>query len=277
MVVAGRGCPGEWRAVPHDAGLVKGLPGLPCIVRPAPTRPPPPSRSRSASPRRRPRRWRCRCRWPPPAPRPACPCGHGRDARPAGSDRRSATGSPPSERRGGRKARVPEGHAVPTGRRLTAADKRAYSANNPPARQAGQGAHMPRTVSARVPRTTDRAPLRDRIACEPIPAARAMRMTIPPPMAGGAGSAGPGVSGEAHIARPGRGEAAGRLHALPRAAHGREARNRSFQGALRRNADPFPESARRHVLSRPTIDAKRNALFDHAAEHGIPLYVLIDE
>ena len=31
--------------------------------------------------------------------------------------------------------------------------------------------------------------------------------------------------------------------------------------------------ARRHILSRPAIDTKLNALFEYAGEHGIPLYV----
>ena len=50
-----------------------------------------------------------------------------------------------------------------------------------------------------------------------------------------------------------------------------------LQGALKRNADLFPEEVRRHILSRPAIDSKLNALFAYAAEHGIPLYILIDE
>ena len=50
-----------------------------------------------------------------------------------------------------------------------------------------------------------------------------------------------------------------------------------LQGALARNADLFPEEARRHILSRPAIDLKLNALFEYAGEHGIPLYMLIDE
>ena len=50
-----------------------------------------------------------------------------------------------------------------------------------------------------------------------------------------------------------------------------------LQGALERNADLFPEEARRHILSRPAIDLKLNALFAYAGEHGIPLYMLIDE
>ena len=50
-----------------------------------------------------------------------------------------------------------------------------------------------------------------------------------------------------------------------------------LQGALKRNADLFPEAALRHILSRSAIDSKLNALFDYAGEHGIPLYILIDE
>ena len=50
-----------------------------------------------------------------------------------------------------------------------------------------------------------------------------------------------------------------------------------LRGALERNADLFPEETRRHILSRPAIDGKLTELFDYAGEHGIPLYMLIDE
>ena len=47
--------------------------------------------------------------------------------------------------------------------------------------------------------------------------------------------------------------------------------------ALRRNRDLFPQEARQHILSPPSIDAKLAALFLYAEDEGIPLYVLIDE
>ena len=47
--------------------------------------------------------------------------------------------------------------------------------------------------------------------------------------------------------------------------------------ALRRNRDLFPQEARQRILSPPSIDAKLAALFLYAGDHGIPLYVLIDE
>ena len=47
--------------------------------------------------------------------------------------------------------------------------------------------------------------------------------------------------------------------------------------ALRRNQDLFPQEARQRILSPPSIDAKLAALFLYAGDHGIPLYVLIDE
>ena len=47
--------------------------------------------------------------------------------------------------------------------------------------------------------------------------------------------------------------------------------------ALRRNRDLFPQEARQHILSPPSIDAKLAALFLYAEDRGIPLYVLIDE
>ena len=50
-----------------------------------------------------------------------------------------------------------------------------------------------------------------------------------------------------------------------------------LRGALERNADLFPDEARRRILSRPAVDERLNALFEYAGEHGIPLYILIDE
>ena len=50
-----------------------------------------------------------------------------------------------------------------------------------------------------------------------------------------------------------------------------------LRGALERNADLFPDEARRRILSRPAVDERLNALFEYAGEHGIPLYLLIDE
>ena len=47
--------------------------------------------------------------------------------------------------------------------------------------------------------------------------------------------------------------------------------------ALRRNRDLFPQEVKQHILSPPSIDAKLNELFLYAGDHGIPLYVLIDE
>ena len=47
--------------------------------------------------------------------------------------------------------------------------------------------------------------------------------------------------------------------------------------ALRRNRDLFPQEASQRILAPPSIDAKLAALFLYASDHGIPLYVLIDE
>ena len=47
--------------------------------------------------------------------------------------------------------------------------------------------------------------------------------------------------------------------------------------ALRRNRELFPQEARQRILAPPSIDAKLAALFLYASDHGIPLYVLIDE
>ncbi len=46
---------------------------------------------------------------------------------------------------------------------------------------------------------------------------------------------------------------------------------------LERNRDLFPEKEIQRILSPPSIDAKLNELFLYAGEHGIALYVLIDE
>ena len=50
-----------------------------------------------------------------------------------------------------------------------------------------------------------------------------------------------------------------------------------LEHALRRNRDLFPREAREYILSPPSIDAKLAALFLYAGDHGIRLYVLIDE
>ena len=47
--------------------------------------------------------------------------------------------------------------------------------------------------------------------------------------------------------------------------------------ALERHPDLFPETALRHILTPPAIDGKLTELFAYAGEHGIPLYILIDE
>ena len=47
--------------------------------------------------------------------------------------------------------------------------------------------------------------------------------------------------------------------------------------ALERNADLFPETAIRRILSPPSINGKLRELFAHCSTHGIPLYVMIDE
>ena len=48
-------------------------------------------------------------------------------------------------------------------------------------------------------------------------------------------------------------------------------------GALRRHKDLFDERTREQVDALPSINQKLTALFQHVREHGIPLYVLIDE
>ena len=47
--------------------------------------------------------------------------------------------------------------------------------------------------------------------------------------------------------------------------------------ALGRNGDLFPETVRQHICSRPSVTGQLNELFLYANDHGIPLYVLIDE
>ena len=47
--------------------------------------------------------------------------------------------------------------------------------------------------------------------------------------------------------------------------------------ALERHPDLFPEPALRRIFAPPAIDGKLNELFKYATEHGVPLYVLIDE
>ena len=47
--------------------------------------------------------------------------------------------------------------------------------------------------------------------------------------------------------------------------------------ALERNGDLFPTEQIQRILSLPSIDAKLNELFLYAGDHGIRLYVLIDE
>ena len=47
--------------------------------------------------------------------------------------------------------------------------------------------------------------------------------------------------------------------------------------ALERNADLFPEAAQQHIRSSASVNGQLNELFLYANDHGIPLYVLIDE
>ena len=47
--------------------------------------------------------------------------------------------------------------------------------------------------------------------------------------------------------------------------------------ALGRHPDLFPEAALRRILAPPAIDGRLTELFAYAGEHGIPLYLLIDE
>ena len=52
---------------------------------------------------------------------------------------------------------------------------------------------------------------------------------------------------------------------------------RVIRRALERNADLFPEAAARRILAPPAVDGRLGELFDHAGDHGIPVYCLIDE
>ncbi len=47
--------------------------------------------------------------------------------------------------------------------------------------------------------------------------------------------------------------------------------------ALERNADLFPEAAQQHIRAPSSVNGQLNELFLYAGDHGIPLYVLIDE
>ena len=47
--------------------------------------------------------------------------------------------------------------------------------------------------------------------------------------------------------------------------------------ALERHPDLFPEPALQRILAPPAIDGRLRELFKYAGEHGIPLYILIDE
>ena len=50
-----------------------------------------------------------------------------------------------------------------------------------------------------------------------------------------------------------------------------------LRGRLERHPDLFPEAARRRILAPPSIATKLSELFMYTGDHGIPLYVLIDE
>ena len=50
-----------------------------------------------------------------------------------------------------------------------------------------------------------------------------------------------------------------------------------LRSALKRNRDLFPQPVIDRILAHPSIDGRLNELLDYAGEHGIPLYVLIDE
>ena len=49
------------------------------------------------------------------------------------------------------------------------------------------------------------------------------------------------------------------------------------RSTLERNADLFPEAARQHICAPSSVNGQLNELFVYAGDHGIPLYVLIDE
>ena len=50
-----------------------------------------------------------------------------------------------------------------------------------------------------------------------------------------------------------------------------------LEGTLERHPDLFPDAVRQRILAPPSIAAKLTVLFRYAGDHGIPLYVLIDE
>ena len=50
-----------------------------------------------------------------------------------------------------------------------------------------------------------------------------------------------------------------------------------IRSTLERNADLFPAAARQHICAPSSINGQLNELFVYAGDHGIPLYVLIDE
>ena len=50
-----------------------------------------------------------------------------------------------------------------------------------------------------------------------------------------------------------------------------------LQGTLERHPDLFPDTARQRILGLPSIAGRLAALFRYCSDHGIPLYVLIDE
>ncbi len=50
-----------------------------------------------------------------------------------------------------------------------------------------------------------------------------------------------------------------------------------LRAAIERNPDLFPEAAARRITAPPAIDGQLTELFTYAGDHGIPLFVLIDE
>ena len=50
-----------------------------------------------------------------------------------------------------------------------------------------------------------------------------------------------------------------------------------LRGTLERHPDLFPEAAQQRILAPPSMATKLSELFRYAGDHGIPLYVLIDE
>jgi len=49
------------------------------------------------------------------------------------------------------------------------------------------------------------------------------------------------------------------------------------RSTLERNADLFPAAVRQHICAPSSVNGQLNELFVYAGDHGIPLYVLIDE